>query len=533
MSRARLLILIAAMALLVLPSCGGGDDASGTNLPGNTQRGAAVLGFPFLPEVLGQSVTVGIKNLTARAAKIFVTAYLPNGTNYGPGTITVFLDPSGEQRFPLSDFTGGDAFGGWLKIDTRNLDVIDPGTGLPTISDTTGWIAATLFRATGATETDGAGAIAPRKTFATVSLTEQTTGVQLINWSDDTTGGGGAADVDFEVLVFDAYGDLQRTFMETVPGNGSLRVDTSYVQTGLVLATPQGLGGGEDVRFGIAAIEQEVRVLVEDRYLEVSDPEPQQYNVAFDVEFGEDPDFNIHDFSVLISNPTNAGAVVLLSGVYDQAGNSYLPQARAISLSPVSTKLEATTTFDSRGLAFDAGEVSVFNDIFGNVDFATGFGEYTLVFSVPRSVNISARDFDSRFDSYARIIPGYRQTTDVLVPSFSIETSSLGGTRNWIVIMNPYATAQTVNVRGYTPGGTEYIDIDPIVLPPYSRIWWSADGLRFTEDPSSTTQPPVPFMSFLFSASGGVFFDARRWRVDNLGQIRFQIPYYVRNLRTD
>ena len=99
--------------------------------------------------------------------------------------------------------------------------------------------------------------------------------------------------------------------------------------------------------------------------------------------------------------------------------------------------------------------------------------------------------------------------------------------------MNPYATAQTVNVRGYTPGGTEYIDIAPLVLPAFSRIWWSADGLRFTEDPSSTTEPPVPYMSFLFSATGGVYFDARRWRVDNLGQIRFQVPFYVRNLRTD
>ncbi len=533
MSRARFLIFVAIAALLVLPACGGGDGGPGGNLPGNTQRGAAVLGMPFLPQILGQSMTVGIKNLTRLPAKVFVSAYMPDGTPYAGGTTTLFLPPAGEDRYPLSNFTSGDTFGGWLKIDSRNLDVLDPGTGLPTISDTTGWIAATMFRASGPLETDGAGAIAPRKAFATVTLTERTSGVQLINWSDDTTGGGGGADVDFTILVFDAYGDLLRTFNETVPGNGSLRVDTSYVEDGLVVATPDGLLGGADVNFGIAAIEDDVRVLIEARYLEVNDPLPQQSNVAFDVEFGEDEDFNIHDFGVHLSNPTNGGAVVLLNGVYDQAGQSLLAQPRQISLGAFSTKLEATTTFDSRGLQFDAGEVSVFNDIFGNVDLATGFGQYTVVFSVPREVNISARDFDSRFDSYHRIIPGYRQTTDVIVPSFDIETSALGGTRNWVVIMNPYPTEQSVNVRGYTPGGTEYIDIEPILLPPYSRTWWSADGLRFTEDPSSTTQPPVPFMSFLFSATGGVFFDARRWRVNNLGQILFQVPFYVRNLRTD
>ena len=409
---------------------------------------------------------------------------------------------------------------------------MDPGTGLPTLSNTTGWIAATMFRALGTTETDGAGALAPRSTAATVTLTEQTRSVQLLNWSDDTSGGVVAA-VDFRILVYDAYGEIQSTSTRTVLGNGSIRVDVANVVDGLVIVTPVSAPPGAEVNFGLAALEDDVRVLIEARYLEFRDPVPTQYNVAFDVEFGEDADANIHDFGVYLSNPTNSGANVLLNAIYDGSGASVLPQPRQISLSPASTKLEATTTFDSRGLDFDAGEVSVFNDIFGNVDFATGFGEYTIVFSVPSSVNISARDFDSRFGSYHRIIPGYRQTTDVLVPSFDIETSSLGGTRNWIVIMNPYQNAQTVNVRGYTPGGTEYIDIEPIVIPAYSRIWWSADGLRFTEDPSSTTQPPVPYMSFLFSASGGIFFDARRWRVNNLGQILFQVPFYVRNLRSD
>jgi len=190
----------------------------------------------------------------------------------------------------------------------------------------------------------------------------------------------------------------------------------------------------------------------------------------------------------------------------------------------------ASTTLDSRGL--DTGEVSVFQDIFGNVDLATGLTTFSANFSIRDGVNLSARDFDSRFKAYYRILPGYRQTPDVVIPLMDYQTVATTGVRNYAVFTNPFDNVQQVNIRAFTPGGTEYI-LDPVSLGANGMVWWSPDGLVFREDPSDTTGPPVPTMTFLFSATGGLFYDGVRQRVDALGRILYRRPFVIRNLRSN
>jgi hypothetical protein len=282
----------------------------------------------------------------------------------------------------------------------------------------------------------------------------------------------------------------------------------------------------------IASQEAFSPVFFETRFLEKSDPERAQLGIGFDLEFGVDAGFNIHDFGVYFGNPTDQQVTIQLAAVNTAAGANLLPngQSRLVSVDPHATKFMATTQIESRGL--DQGEVSIFADIFGNVDAATGLSVFELVFTVPRGADISARDYDSRAGSYFRIVPAYRQTTDAVIPVMDYETFTTTTTTNLATFANPFNTTATVNVRGYTPGGTEYI-LDPFDVGPFGRVPWSPDGSVFREDPTDVTAPPVRFMTFLFSSSGGVFMDGRRTRTNAQDLILFQRPFVVRNLRAD
>mgnify|MGYP001557108496 FL=1 len=115
----------------------------------------------------------------------------------------------------------------------------------------------------------------------------------------------------------------------------------------------------------------------------------------------------------------------------------------------------------------------------------------------------------------------------------NLPVTTATGARNWISLMNPRQNALTVNIRGITPGGTEYI-LDPVTVPAFSRIDWSADGLIFTEDPTDPEQDQVPFMTFLFTGQGGMYFNARRtWRELIGMELRAIAPQVVRDLRAD
>lgn len=529
-------VLVVLLALAFVPACGGSADAPG-GVPGTFSRGPVAFAMPFLPTVEGETLVLGLTNLAALPAPVTVTAFAPSGMAYPGGATTVVLDPRGSARFPLSSFTGiGTTLGGWLEVETRDLGTLDPVTGIPEALPTSGLVVPVMTRSQAAIENDASGGIAFRATRAEVTVNEYTTSVQLINASWLPMAGGALGeDATFDVIVYDAFGDVESFTPATVPAYGSVRIDLGTTDVGQVQVVPTTGAGqvapaGTAYRFAIASLEDDPVVHFESRYLQPTDFAPGQFDVGFDLAWGVDADFNIHDFGVYLSNPTASPITVQLTSLTTADGANLIPSPRLIALDAHATKYMAASTIESRGL--DTGEVSVFQDVFGLVDFATSLTRFTARFSIPDEANVSARDFDSRFKSYYRVLPGYRQTTDVVIPVMDYQIVATGGIRNYAVFSNPFPSIVTVNIRGYTPGGTEYI-LAPVTVGPQAMLFWSPDGLLFREDPTDVTAPPVPFMSFQFSASGGIFFDGVRERVDAAGLILYRRSFVVRNLRAD
>jgi hypothetical protein len=482
-------------------------------------------------------LTLGLSNLSTFPAPVTVTPFTPAGLLYPGGATTVVLPSRGSERYPLTTFTGaGTTLGGWLQVETRDITTLDPVSGNPTPLPTSGFVVPVMMRRLTSIEADAAGGIGFRATRAEVTISEFTTSVQLINTSwTPMVGGALGEDATFDVVVYDALGSVESTTPTTVPAYGSVRVDVAATELGQVQVVPTtGLGQvapvGTNYRFAIAGLEEDPQVHIESRFIELSDYGSGQFDVGFDLAWGVDADFNIHDFGVFLGNPTASPIAVQLTSLTRDNGTNMLAAPRLVALDAHATKFMASTTLDSRGL--DTGELSIFDDILGSVDTATGLTTFSARFAVSSAANVSARDYDSRFKAYYRIVPGYRQTPDVLIPAMDYATVTTGGTRNYAVITNPFGSSAQVTVRAYTPGGTQYV-LDPITVAPYSMFFYSPDGNVFREDPTDVTAPPVPFVSLQLSGSGGLFYDGVRQRVDATGLILYRHPFFVRNLRAD
>ena len=531
MSRFRLAAVLCA--LIAVSACGGsgGEDAATTTIA----AGPLTIALPFLPEAAGENLTVGLRNLTTMDATVTVTAFLPAGGTYPPGATTLTIPAGGGIRTPLAFFTGSIVIGGgWLHVDTRDVTTLD-AEGEPTATATSGFVAAYMQRSRVGREEDGALGAAFRDAFTFVSVIPTTLAVQVINTSYDPMAAGSVPTaVSVDITEYDAFGVPTLPTSVVVPANGSILVAplTSTGRIEVVPTPPPGQPAPATTMFRIAtaALEADPQVFIEARLADIPRPAGQRF-VGFDLEFGVDFVGNEYDFEVVATNASDGGVdeTVVLEGIFRSNGSPILASPRLIGLDDKRTKLLRTTTRDSQGL--DNTEQSPFDDIFGDVALATSLETFTVVFSVPAGVDISARAFNA-FKAFYRTLPGRKLTTDVVVCGVEVPTRVGTGVTNLVSLMNPRNVPLQVNIRGATPGGTIYF-LDPVIVNPFSRFDWSPDGLIFTEDPSDINEPPVPFMSFRFTGQGGMFFNARRDRRDVQDLIISIVPHPVRDLSAD
>jgi hypothetical protein len=267
-----------------------------------------------------------------------------------------------------------------------------------------------------------------------------------------------------------------------------------------------------------------------DRYRSADDFDFGLRTVAIDIEFGTDGAGNVHDFGILFSNLSDSTLSITLQAITLSNGFELLTQPRVVGVDGKATELHATTTANSRGL--DIGESSLFDDIFGDVAFATGLDVAHVRLSVPDDIGVLAVTHDPFFDSFFRLVPGHKTTTDVMISNLPVQTTTATGTRNWVALMNGGTSAQDVAIRGFTPGGTEYV-LPTVTVPAGNRVDWSPDGQIFREDPTDTTGPPVPYMSFRLSSTGGLWYNLRRTRLEASLLYRWVQPSVLRDLRED
>lgn len=536
------LVLACSLALGVM-GCGGGDgDSTGT---GSVRIGASVYGLPFLPTAGGasQSVTVGLKNASSIPATVYLTAFTPGGATYPAGADLPFTVPGrGELRVPLSLITGGVPVGGWVYIDTRDVTTLDAITGEPTPTATSGYVETYLHRGLVGTggEQDDISGFTGRATGVQVAVMPATDSVQIVNYSFNQVAGGPVMPlpISYTVSSFDAFGALLVSTPVVVPANGSAALpfttgaavwSVRVEPTAGALPPPPPLPAVQTIRYGVIARENGLQNHQEARY---QDEPPVhwtgQMDLGFEVDFGPDSAGNVHDFALLMSNPTTTDASIVLRAVYSADGQPLLTQPRGYVLGAGRTVYMRTTTRDSLGLDTAGGEVSFFDDLFGDVFLATGFEEVTLHVQVPSSIDLSARHFDPAFASFWQVLKQFPLSNNVNVADLPIQVTQGTGLRNLVSITNPTTGPLRVPVRGFTPGGTEYI-LDDLEVPAYTRMDWTPDGMNFREDPSDTTGPIVPYMQFLFTPSGGAFFRGRTVARDANGLIFFITPMMIRD----
>jgi hypothetical protein len=511
----RLRTLLFLILALSLPACGGGSSSSSTS---QSRIGPLVFALPFASVAGGEQYVVGLKNNASLSATAYVTVYLPTGVPYAAGTTPIALAPHAEVRTSLALLTGAAFAGGWVQVDTRDVTTLDPVTGEPTPVATSGYITPYVQRANsggflGVDESSMQGVTA-RSDVVDLPIITRTDAVQLINYSYTPMAAGAMPTaVSFDVLSLDAFGAaLGPPTVFVVPGNGSVAVPISvpFDSVGSVRITPTAPApAGVEVRFLASALEIGRHDYTPARYFEASTSFwPGQLDMAFDVEFGPDFGGNVHDFGVVMNNPTAAPKTVALRQVFVGGGQPMLGTPRTYVIRPGGTVFMRTTTADSRGLDTGAGETSFFADIFGDAFLAAEFEQVSLWMQCPSDVNLSARHFDRAFASFYRVLDTILLTNTACVSDIPIQQSLLTGLRNEVRITNPTSRELTVPIRGFTPGGTEYI-VDPIIVPPNGLVSWTPDGTIYREDPSNPVGNPVPFMQFLFTPSGGAFFRGR------------------------
>lgn len=500
-------LFLALLGAFWLGGCGSGNNAGGARV------GSASFALPFVPTTAGVTAVIGIKNVTRDAAPVYLTAYDNAGGAYGAANQMFTVPAEGELRVPLTTLAGGATNGGWVHVETRDITTLDPVTGEPAILPTTGFLFAYVHRTLlgGNNEVDGVPALVGRTTGVAIPVSPNTGRVQLVNYSYDQTPGGLAPQaVIFNITTFDAAGaQVGAPVVQLVAANGAFDW-LPAVTLGTIRAEPVGapFPPARQIRYALAGRENGFQASVESRYTEAGTGHwPQLIDMGFEVAFGSDEAGNIHDFGLLLHNPTGSNESVTLQAVFRKGGAPVLTVPRGYLLGAGRTVWMRTTTRDSVGL--QQGESSWFEDLFGDVFTTTSFDEVTLYLQAPRELNISARHFDPSFNAFYEVLRAIPRTNRACVYDLPIQVSQSGGLRNYVSITNTSANPLTVPIRAYTPMlGTEYI-LDSIEVPAFTRLDWSPDGTTYREEPTDPLGAAVPFLRLDFSPSTGALFRGR------------------------
>lgn len=534
-------LLLLAGTLLLVVGCGGGT----ADPTGGARPAPFTHILPFVPAAPGQTIVLGIKNLYDAPAPVWVSAFTSAGAAYNvdglPGApidpLLLAVPANGELRVPLATVTGGVFGGGWLRVESRNAHVVSAATGEPLPTATSGFLVPYLSRTlTGlASDADALSGVTGYPSGVNIAVTPNTDTIQLVNYSYNQ--GAGATvpvAVTFAVSTFDTTGALVGAPVAVpVAGNGSatfapaVPVGSIRIAPGATVPGAPALPLLQRIRYAAVARESGLQQHVEHRYHETGLGHlSAQIDMGFEVDFGVDAAGNTHDFEVLMSNPTATDVTIQLTAVYLEGAGPLLTTPRAFVLDAGRTVLMRTETVDSIGLA--GPEVSLFDDIFGNVFLATGLRRATLAFQVPATTDVSARQFDPAFASFYRVLRAFPRSNNVCVYDVPIQETLLTGLRNTISITNPTTGSVTVPIEGFTPGGTRYI-LDAVTVGPQTRFDWTPDGNVFREDPTDPTGPPVAFMRFLFSPNVGLYIRGDTTRRDLPGAIIFEKPHVQRD----
>ncbi len=497
-TRRSLLILVLAVGLIG-PGCGT-DDATGVE---TFSFGPAEIVLPFIPGVgESQSQVVGLKNLTLFPSTVTVTAYTPAGAAYGPGATAIVVPAQGETRVPLTTFTGPVLLGGWVHVDT-------------TTGPAASFVIAYMDRVRPGGFDDASIGLTWRATGGHVTLSGHAESYEIVNGSKL---GAGFVPGSYTVTMYDPFGLPFPPTVVPIGAAGSVRVPVVLGTVGLVKVEPDvgSFPAGTTFRYAVAAREESVAVHNEERFHEPVDTVLSDVTLGFDLEHGVDPELNHCDFGLVLSNFATTRKFLTLSAIYDRNGNQLLPAPRIVGLDPFATKYMSTRPGLSIGL--ELGELSVLDGLFPDIGIDPPKQDFWMRITFPKEVNVTARQYDPDFFSFYRVVRTRRITPQANVSDLPIQPTIGGGIRNWVDVMNPNPTSQTLFIRGFTPGGFEYI-LPQTTIPAFSRISWSPDGSIFTEDPFDPLAPPVLFMSFNFSSTGGLMFNARKDVRDQIGLV--------------
>lgn len=519
-------LFLALSCVLWLGGCGTGDG-------GGTRLGASTFGLAFVPSVAGETMVIGFKNAATSAAPVFVSAYREDGTTYGLPNQPFVVPARGELRVPLGQIAGGATSGGWVCVETRDVNNLDAVTGEPTPLPTSGSVHAYAHRQSLAagTEEDATPGVTARTSGVSLTVTPDTDRIQLLSYTFDQNAAGAVPQaVLYAISTFGADGaQVGPSATQFVPASGAFTwVPT--VSTGHVRVEPVGapFPAVRQIRYALVAQENGFQSHVESRYTEASiNHWSGLLDLGFELSFGSDDAGNVHDFALVLSNPTGRTESLTLQAVYRKGGAPVLTVPRGYVLGAGRTVYMRTTTRDSFGLR--QGEDSWFADLFGDVFASTGFDEVTVYVQAPRSIDVSARHYDPSFNAFYRVLRSIPRTTRACIFDLPIQVTTAGGKRNYISITNTTNGNLEVPIRAFTPAlGTEYI-LDSITVPALSRFDWSPDGMVFREEPTDTAGPPVPFLRFDMVPLTGALFRSRTELRDSNGLLFFVTPTLTRD----
>jgi hypothetical protein len=528
--RAACLFLLACGLLVGLVGCGSGSSSSS----GQVRQGPMRFTLPLLPDASGETDVLGISNLSFSAAPVYITAFTPAGALNGPANQPFVVPARGELRMSLASVL--DVAGkGWLRVETRDVNNPDAATGEPTPTATSGYVFPYLERSTtsGDIEADTVPGIAQHSGGVSLTITPQTNMIQLVNDSITENPGGNEIPlgVTYAVSTFGADGAPSGTTVNViVPPRGTYEFAPS-VTLGHVHVEPRAPvppSPPNHVRCSLAAREGTVATHVEARFLEMEGSQASSLlSTGFDVEYGMGAGGNVHDFALVMSNDSGSDQSVVLQAIYRRGGQPVLTTPRAYLLRNQHTVWMATSTSQSQGLG--TNEPSLFQDLFGDVFQFQGFEAVTLYVQAPRSVDVSARQFDAAFSSFHRILRPTPRTNRAGTYDLPVAPSTLSGTRSYVSITNPTSADLTVPIRAFTPMmGTEYI-LPSVIVPAYSRLDWSPDGLMLREEPTDTVGPTVDFLRIQMTPLSGALFGARVERREPSQAIVYIRPALVRD----
>ena len=498
-NRILVIALLVTLPLLGATGCGSTSDDAASGVV----TGPCIFGIPFLP-LSGQTLAVGARNHGGSAGSVGITAYNEFGSPVA-ATNTLALPAGGEERTFVPGGVAGwvfaEFFGGAKGLSTLY--------GERNVTGESGAILGGIFR--------------PGPVY--IGVDPWTTAVQLINASKHMAT---PTPITYSIASYDYQGNMVGSASTvTVPAHGSYQMTVNPSNVARVQATPMTLGGGgaftsdTEQQSLMAGRLQDLQVSIEVRFLTVSDRFFDRIGVDFD--FGIDSDNNVADVGFHVSNSSSSPRNAVIQAVRDSTGTNLLAAPRVVTLPGNGAKFIATTTADSRGL--EVGQPSPLADIFGDVSAATMAG-YTIEWFVDDDVSVHGANYDSVFGEWRKLLRPNPLSNIIVVSNLPIQETLPSGTRNYITFQNPINSPQTIFVRGNTPGGTQYI-LDSLTVPAFGRLTYSPDGQRFTETPFNNLEPAVPYMSFTFAPSGGLYVSGRTELRDGANRIVFCRPLIV------